>query len=181
MLAPRHSVPDDVCSRAVAGDRAAREAIVRALGPLVLGLCRRLAPHPDDAFQRVWERVFRALHRFDPNGPAKLSTWVATIAHRELVDQRRRRTRQGHVVQLHDAPSPAASVEADLVSHEQSTALQKAIDALPEPLRRIVVAHHVAGLPLATIALEEDLPVGTVKSRLHRARAELMMAMRRQT
>lgn len=177
MKAHRHAVPPDVFARALQGDRDARTELVRAVGPLVLGLCRRLSVSPDDCFQAVWERVFRSLHRFDPDGPARLSTWVATLAHRHLVDARRRRGRRGQVVPLRGVPSPEPDAERELMGAERKAALDRAVQRLPDDLKRVVVAHHVGGLPLAVIAEQEGLPVGTVKSRLHRARAMLVASV----
>ena len=53
-----------------------RRSLVEQLDPLVQSLCRRLAADPEDAAQGVWERVFGSISRFDPDGSAKLSTWV---------------------------------------------------------------------------------------------------------
>lgn len=179
MTGARHAVPDAVCAAAVAGDRAAREEIVRALGPRVLMLCRRLSPSADDSFQAVWERVFRSLHRFDPAGPASLATWVSTLAHRHLVDERRHRGRIGVTVELREVPGRGPSVEEELVSAERRAALEMAMADLPDPMRRLIVAHHLGGVALASIAEDEGLPVGTVKSRLHAARARMLDALRR--
>lgn len=173
----RAPVTDDTIARAVRGDRAAREAIVRGLGPLVLGLCRRLSPDPEDAFQAVWERVFRSLDRFDVDGPAKLSTWVATIAHRTLIDGRRVRSRRPNVVPFSAARDPQPDAESQIHGAERKQALERALTELPDELRRVVVSHHLGGLPLAVLAEQESVPVGTLKSRLHRARGLLAQAL----
>lgn len=170
-------ISDAVVERAVRGDPAAREALVRGLGPLVLGLCRRLSPDPDDAFQAVWERVFRSLPRFDPAGPAKLSTWVATIAHRSLIDARRTRSRKGQVVPFSSAPASDPSPEAQIHTAERKQALERALGTLPDDLKRVVVGHHLGGLSLPVLAEQEGVPVGTLKSRLHRARGLLAVEL----
>ena len=58
---------------------------------LTLYLGRKFYQDPDDAYQEVWEKVFRALPRFKPGKRARLSTWIGTITHRHLVDRHRRR------------------------------------------------------------------------------------------
>lgn len=180
-MQPRHAVPDEVCARAIAGDPEAREALVRALGPRVLAICRRMSSHPEDAFQAVWERVFTSLGRFDPEGPAKLGTWVSTVAHRHLVDEYRRRHRRGAVVSLAEVPSRSPTADQALLDAERQRALEAAIDQLPAHLRRLVVSHHIGGVPLADLAADEGVPLGTIKSRLHAARAQMLETLRRRT
>lgn len=149
-----------------------REGLVAEHGPLVWGLCRRLCPEPEDAYQEIWEKVFTAVHRFDPEGPATLRTWIVTIAHRHLVDRHRRRRVRGEVVELREIP---VVVDEDRLDAQRRTArLEAALQRLPEGHRRIVVLHHLEGLTLDQIAKDEDVAVGTVKSRLHRARARLL-------
>lgn len=164
--------PDDRAPRAARGDESARASIVAELGPRVWGLCRRLSSEPEDAYQDVWGKVFAALHRFDPSGPATLSTWVVTIAHRHLVDLHRRRQVRGEVVELGELPAPSAG---DAVEQAQRVErLELALGRLPEAHRRVVVLHHLHERPLDAIAAEEGVALGTIKSRLHRARARLL-------
>jgi len=141
-------------------------------GPLVWSLCRRLDPSPEDAYQEIWEKALGA--SFDPAGPARYSTWLSTLAHRHLVDRfRRRRVRAAEELvdepaDDHPQPDEALRLQTDLVR------LERALANLGEDHRRVVVLHHLHGLPLDTIAANEGLPVGTIKSRLHRARAQLV-------
>lgn len=135
-------------------------------GPLVWGLCRRLADEPEDAWQESWERVIRALPTWDPQGPAKLSTWIATITHRVIIDRLRRRRSRGEELEPDGLIAPARP--------EAALDLERALHRLPGPWRRVVVLHHVAGLSLEEIAATEGVAVGTIKSRLHRARGALV-------
>lgn len=149
-----------------------REALVALHGPFVWGLCRRLCPEPEDAYQETWEKVFAAIHRFDPAGPASLRTWIGTIAHRHLVDRHRRRRVRGEVVELGDIPVGADDEGPDV--RRRAARLEAALQRLPEAHRRVVVLHHLEGHDLERIAEGEAIAVGTVKSRLHRARARLL-------
>lgn len=159
---------DAILSRAITGDPAARRAFVELLTPLVWSICRRMDPDPEDACQEIWEKVLRALPGFDPAGPASVSTWVATIANRHLVDRHRRRTVRGVQVQPEELGTGG--------THRPEVArLERALADLPEPYRRVVLLHHVHGVGLDEIAAEEGVPVGTIKSRLHRARARLVL------
>ncbi|MEM6931039.1 MAG: sigma-70 family RNA polymerase sigma factor [Myxococcota bacterium] len=152
-----------------------RAQLVRDHGPGIYTICRRLTPDPDDAYQAVWARVFASLGRFDPEGAASLRTWLFTIAHRVLVDRHRRRA----VRDRHAAAEPfeeiavSPTVEHQLAERRRRARLDAALARLPDALRRVIVLHHLVGQPLAHIAEAEGVPVGTVKSRLHRGRAEL--------
>lgn len=175
--AHRSPVTDDVVARAVAGDDAARTELVRRHGPAVWGLARRMCPEPDDAYQEVWSRTFRALPEFDPDGPASFRHWLLTLTHRHLIDRHRRRTVRGVVLPLTDQTSELADPEHRAVVNQRFAHLEQALARLPEPHRRVILLHHLHGMPLADIATEEGVAVGTVKSRLHRARATLVAWM----
>ena len=126
--AARPEAPTQV-ELARAGDPAARRALVEELGPLVLGMCRRATADPDDAFQGVCERIFHALPRFDPHGSAKLSTWVATIAHRHLIDLSRRGRTRAQVLTLPRTAPPGP--ETELLHKDEAAQLDRAIGSLP--------------------------------------------------
>ena len=162
---------------AVRGDPAARRALVERYGPLIYGLCRRLDPDPEDCYQEIWEKLLRALHRFDPDGPASFKTWAATVAHRHLVDRHRRRKVRGAALTLGGRRGEPASGQPGALEAvevlERREALERALARLPEAQRRAVVLHHIGGLSLERIARQEGVPEGTVKSRLHRGRARL--------
>jgi len=142
---------------------------------MVYGLCRRLDPDPEDAYQEVWEKVFRALPDFDEAGPASIRTWLAVVTHRHLVDRHRRRGARGQLVALdgHEPDDPSPSAEARVDARRRRDRLEAAVARLPEGQRRVVVLHHLAELPLEEIAAAEGVAVGTVKSRLHRGRGRL--------
>ncbi len=140
-------------------------------------LCRRLDPEPDDAWQSSWEKVLRALPGYDPAGAASLRTWVTTIVHRHLVDRHRRRRVRGETVEPDDLVDPEPSAPVRLAGARDQRSLEGALLKLPEAMRRVVVLHHLYDRPLDEIAAEEGIPLGTVKSRLHRGRAALAEAL----
>jgi RNA polymerase sigma-70 factor (ECF subfamily) len=170
---------DPELSAAIHGDRNARETLVVAHGPRVFGMCRRLDPEPDDAYQEVWTKIFRGLARFDPSGSAPLAAWIATVTRRHLIDRHRRRGARGEVVELHELPtqdptSIRLAERAQLRDH-----LETALQALPIEQRMVVVQHHLFDCDLATLAADTGVAVGTLKSRLHRGRARLAKLLRR--
>jgi RNA polymerase sigma-70 factor (ECF subfamily) len=162
----------DLIPLAAAGDREARAVLVRTHGPSVWGLCRRLCPEPEDAYQEVWEKVLGALARFDPSGPATLRTWILAVTHRHLVDLHRRRRVRGDVVALPEL-AVVTDVDEPIDRQRRVQRVETALSCLPEGHRRVILLHHLHGLPLDQIAEAEGVALGTVKSRLHRGRARL--------
>ncbi len=167
-----------------AGDPAAWQALVAQAGPGIYALCRRLDPDPEDAYQAVWERICQSLDRHDPDRGA-FGPWARTVARRQLIDRHRRaQARGGLAGRLGPAPPEAPPIEAvadggptaeqRLVRHHRQQRLEGAVQRLPPGQRRVVVLHHIEGLELAELARLEGVPLGTIKSRLHRARARLL-------
>lgn len=146
--------------------------LIRAHGPALWSLCRRLCPEPEDAYQEIWEKALGAIERFDPSGPATIRGWLLTIAHRHLIDRHRRRSVRGVVVPLPDL-SVAPDAEEALDRAQRQARLEAALARLPEPQRRVVVLHHLHGRSLEQLAAAEGVALGTIKSRLHRGRARL--------
>lgn len=153
------------------------DALVAELGPLVWSLCRRLDPDPEDAAQEVWEKVLTALHRWDPAGDKPIAAWVTTITHRHLVDRHRRRLVRGPTLEALDQPAGSPSPERIVAGRQLTLRLEAALPLLPAEHRRVIVLHHLHGVGLDEIAAAEEVAVGTIKSRLHRARARLMDAL----
>jgi RNA polymerase sigma-70 factor, ECF subfamily len=154
--------------------------LLAAHGGLVYGMCRRLAVDPDDCYQEIWLKVLRALPSFDPAGPAPLRGFVATIARRHLVDQHRRQVVRDKVALavVRDVEKPASADEA-LDRIRDRTRLESALRDLPTDQRHVVVQHHIHGVSLDELAADEGVPLGTIKSRLHRGRARLAERLRR--
>ncbi|MEO0604328.1 MAG: RNA polymerase sigma factor [Myxococcota bacterium] len=144
-------------------------------GDRLYGLCVRLDPDPDDAYGAVCEQLLRASSRFDPER-GSFRSWSMTVAHRVLVDRFRKR-RPTEPLSGRE-PSGAAPVEDVVVARRRAERLDQALHRLDPDHRRVVVLHHLHGVPLATIAETEGVAVGTVKSRLHRGRGHLAVLMR---
>jgi len=164
--------PQPHVAAALRGDAGAWQALLREHGPRVWSLCRRLTREPEDAYQEVWLKVHRNLSRYDPTR-AGFATWVTAITHRHLVDRHRRQRVRGEVLELPDLADPGPWPDEQVRTQARRRTLEQALRRLPEPQRRVVVLHHLYGEPLETIAEREGVAKGTVKSRLHRARARL--------
>jgi RNA polymerase sigma-70 factor (ECF subfamily) len=160
--------------RAQRGDeRAWRDLIDRYQTPVHALVWRLLAGRArhrtEDLVQETFVRVLRALSTFDPGGPATLSTWILTIATRLVLNELRRPEMQAID---HDPP---ALDRADLTAERRrlAAAIADGVAKLPEAQRAVLVLREYHDLDYAEIADALELDVGTVKSRLSRARAAM--------
>lgn len=170
-------------ARLRAGDPKAFEELVATYQHLVFGVAVRMlgnAAEAEEIAQEAFLRAHRALADF--RGDAKLSTWLYAIASRlcltRLASGERRMSRQGEETLMRLASTdgdPAAAVERS----EVEAALHRAIAELPEDRRIVVVLRDLEGLSYEEIAQTLELELGTVRSRLHRARMDLKDKMER--
>jgi RNA polymerase sigma-70 factor (ECF subfamily) len=166
-----------------AGDAPAFEELVMTYQHRVFGVALRMLGNraeAEEVAQEAFVRAHRALGEF--RGDAKLSTWLYAITSRlclnRLASAERRLVRQGEdvLLRLSDAgPRPDAALER----RELETALGRAIAELPEDRRIVVVLRDLEGLSYEEIAEVLELELGTVRSRLHRARADLKEKLER--
>ncbi len=172
----------DLEERLRRGDPRAFEDLVIAHQHRVFGVALRMLRNRSEAeeiAQEVFLRVHRAVEDF--RGEAKLSTWLYAITSRlclnRLASGERRMAREGEesLERLRGDADPAAHVERV----ELEAALQRAITELPEERRIVVVLRDFEGLSYDEIAAALDLPLGTVRSRLHRARTDLKEKLER--
>ena len=133
-----------------------------------------------DATQEIFLRVWRGLAGF--RGEAKLSTWVFQIAWNYLRLHRRRTGRGLQVVSplnddgqrmLEQTPDPRPDPERRVTSSDMLQRVSEAIDRLPEQARIVLWLRDGEGRSYEEIANVLDVPVGTVRSRLSRARQAL--------
>jgi RNA polymerase sigma-70 factor (ECF subfamily) len=159
------------------GEALAFEEMVRAYQHRVFGVALRMlgnAAEAEEVAQEAFLRAHRALLEF--RGDSKLSTWLYAITSRlcltRLGSSEHSMIRQGEdtVMRLpHDADGPDIVLEQT----ELEAALHRAIAELPDDRRIVVVLRDLEGLSYEEIAEALDLPTGTVRSRLHRARLDL--------
>jgi len=174
----------DLVRRCLSGDqRACRDLVRRYERPVFSVLMRvlRRAEDAEDLVQETFIRVFRALDRYDTERP--FAAWIFTIASRLAIDHLRRR-RVKTVSLTVSEPGSTEERELDVVdpglrpdevtSHaEEEGRAASLIDSLPEHYRIVVLLRHQQDLSYEEIAEALQLPLGTVKARIHRARALL--------
>lgn len=161
-------------------DSACRQLVERYQRPVFALLYRMLgakrADRVEDLAQDTFLAVFRQLGGFATLGPARLSTWILTIATRRALDELRKRTSEtdqampGDLVAAERADDRARGVEiADRVA--------RAVMALPPEHRAVFLLRQYHDLEYADIARALDIDIGTVKSRLSRGRGALRAAL----
>lgn len=173
----RRELDDATRVRAIAGDDAAARALVELYQARVFALLSRLLAGRgratvEDLAQDTFLAVFRGLGGFDPRGPARLSTWILTIAARRAIDE----LRKARPALLPDPGRTRASEDrADARSRrrELAQAIERALAALSPELRAAFVLREYHDLDYVEIARALDIELGTVRSRLSRARGEL--------
>lgn len=165
-----------------------REQFKRDAIPLIDFLYRfalRLAgdeAQAEDLVQDTMLKAFRAWHQFKPGSNAK--AWLATILRNTFINERRRGTRQvsglgedliERLQSAHglESPDPETLFFHDFVDDE----VLAAIDALPDEFKEALVLSDVEGLPYNEIARITRSPLGTVKSRIFRARQILQQKL----
>jgi RNA polymerase sigma-70 factor (ECF subfamily) len=154
------------------GDRTALSRFVRASQADVWRLCAHLSDRQeaDDLTQEVYERALRSLSSY--RGESSARTWLLSIAHRTCVDHvrsaQRRRLLLGRLraqPSRHDVPSIVGEVDLDVL-----------VRALDDDRRAAFVLTQVLGLAYAEAAAVLGVPIGTIRSRVARARADLVAA-----
>ena len=121
----------------------------------------------EDLAQETFLRAFRALDRFDPDGPAAFSTWLLKIASRLAINELARKRPK---LAPADALDAASTPESEHRRQRIGRAIATAVGELPPPFRAAFLLREYHGLEYAEIAEMLDLELGTVKSRLSRAR-----------
>ncbi len=161
------------------GDTAACRALVLRHQCLVFAiLSRLLAPagrldRLEDLAQETFLRVFRSLDRFSAAGPARLSTWIGTIASRVAIDELRRpRPQRSESPAAADALAVAQSTE-DARLRRLRRCLNEALASLAPEARALFVLRAYEGWSHRELAEAFGVPPGTIKSRLGRTRAKL--------
>ena len=176
---------DPAClARARRGDPEAFRAVYQHCADPVYRFLARMLGNPaaaEDALQETFLRVLRALPGFDPDGQASLTTWVLTIARRVALNGERasqrahRRERDAMAFQSEAAPPIGADDGGEL-----RRALEAAVADLPPDQRSVFVLREGHALSYDEIAVIEQVDLGTVKSRLYRARMTLQARLRQQ-
>ena len=175
---------EQLVRKAQSGDDSAFEQLLLQHQKNVYNLCLRLLQNPDDAQDAAQESFLRAWRNLDQyHFDAAFSTWLYRLTRNLCLDELRKKKRrpqtslsvqdeEGEERELEIA-DPAPVPEEALLQKEQQRAVALAMEQLPPEQREILQLRVVQELPYEQIAEILGLPVGTVKSRLARARIQL--------
>jgi RNA polymerase sigma-70 factor (ECF subfamily) len=156
------------------------EEIARTYGRFLYTVAYRLTGNADDARDVVQETLLRVRAGLRTYRPGSMEGWLSRIATNVFLDEMRRRKRRP-VDRLPEEPDRVvpASMSADeaLASATISEDIQAALIRLPDDFRAAVVLSDVVGLSYAEIGETLDVPIGTVRSRIHRGRSMLRTAL----
>ncbi|MEJ3958972.1 sigma-70 family RNA polymerase sigma factor [Brachymonas sp. G13] len=173
---------DDCIARAQCGDAAAFAELVRRFQERVYRFLLRLTRTREDAqdlTQETFMHAYEALPRWRPD--AQFSTWLLRIARNQAYDMLRRSQRVDfvalepeHAAQLVDTgPTPDVALQGT----QQLQLLDAALGRLPADQREVLLLREIEQLSYDEIAQVLDVPLGTIKSRIARARLALAAAM----
>lgn len=167
----------------LAGRTAAFEELVRRHEGRVYAVCLRMLGREEDArdaAQDTFLQVLRKLSQF--RGDAAFGTWLHRIAVNACYDQLRKKARQPVLhLAIDEDRGPEPELGPPVLDHADGVVggidVQRALLEVPVDFRVVLVLHDVRDLGYDEIATILDVPVGTVKSRLHRGRIALGKAM----
>lgn len=166
------------------GDQNAYADIVDLYKDKIYRLCYRMLGNrheAEDIAQEAFIRAYVNIHTYNPN--MKFSSWLYRIATNLAIDKIRKKKPDAYLdeeisgtdglTMYSQLSSNEASPEETLESMELQETVQKAIEKLPEKYRSVIVLKYIEDLSLQEISEILDLPLGTVKTRIHRGREAL--------
>jgi len=172
---------EELVTRFLAGDAGAFTDLVTRHERRVYGLCLRILGNREDAADATQDALLMVVRKLDQfRGDAAFTTWLHRVTVNVCYDHLRRAQRRPVLRRIdEDQPEPEAGPplpdHADDVSLAQDVTVALAL--VPEDFRVALVLADVQDLPYEEIARVLDVPVGTVKSRVHRGRVALARAM----
>jgi RNA polymerase sigma-70 factor (ECF subfamily) len=158
-------------------DADAFEQILFRYERLIYHICRRYFNNPEDAMDAGQEaalRVFKGLFGVTLKEDGSLKSWICTVTANACLDiVRKRRVETEELTATVSAQATVASAEENAAARERVREITAAIAKLPDDQKIILILRDLQGLSYEELAASLALSVGTVKSRLSRARAAL--------
>jgi RNA polymerase sigma-70 factor (ECF subfamily) len=174
-----HAVNErELVERCRSGDEGAFQELIERYKDLVFALIARTVQdrsRAEDLAQEVFLRIHRGLPYF--RGEARLSTWIYRIVANVCVQEQTRPLARTPTLSLDDEKTSArvtpAAADRQFGDLELRDRLEKAIARLPSNYRLLIAAHYLDGVQYEDLAEALDLPLGTVKTQLYRAKQQL--------
>jgi len=174
----------DLVARCRKGDDDAWRELVDRFGPKVYAIAYHFTLKREDAeelSQEIFLKLFENLHRYDGGFP--LVAWVLSVSRNLCIDRYRRKKREKSFRFVSDDAVTALLKSEDdpagmALKKERTQLLFSALSEIPEDLAEILILRDLNGMAYDEIGTALELPEGTVKSRLFRARAEVARRIR---
>jgi len=174
----------DLVARCREGNDDAWRELVDRFGPKVYAISYHFTMKREDAeelSQEIFLKLFENLHRYDGGFP--LVAWILSVSRNLCIDRYRRRKREKSFRFVSDEAVTALLKSEDdpssmALKKERTQLLFSALSEIPEDLAEILILRDLNGLAYDEIGKALELPDGTVKSRLFRARAEVARKIR---
>ena len=178
----------ELIARARSGDERAFRTLLGKYERAVYSICLRMVRDREEASdlsQESFIKVFNMLERYNPS--YAFSSWLFKITSNLCIDYLRKRRietyamddpidgEKGEIQRQYEAPD--LDPEQEMLKKEKMTRLDDAINALPEHYRIMLVLRHQEHLSYEEIASTLEIPLGTVKARIHRAREMLKSSL----
>jgi RNA polymerase sigma-70 factor (ECF subfamily) len=164
-----------ILARCRAGDTRAFALLVERYRDRAYGLALRLVRSPSDAeevAQDAFVRAWRSLADF--RGESSFGTWLYRIVWRRALDRAAvLRTRKGRETAIEDLPEVTRTASVDAAAGEGASDWERITEPLSEPQRAVITLFYYEDMALKDVARALDMPEGTVKTHLSRARAAL--------
>ncbi len=169
----------------IGGDQTAFEALVLLFDKKIYNYCLRMTNNADDAedlTQEVFIKVYKSLGSFRKD--SKFSTWIYRIAYNTCVDNHRKK--KFKLLSLYrgeskeneiDIPAPGPAPEEKIISNERYNLIKECIAQLRPKYKSVIILRDIQNYSYQEIADILDIPMGTVKSNISRARGLLREAL----
>jgi RNA polymerase sigma-70 factor (ECF subfamily) len=169
----------ELIDRCLAHDEAAWEQIIARYKRKVFGIAYKFTgrfEEAEDLTQEVFFKVYKALQSYKKE--QDFSWWLVSISRNACIDyyrsvKRERKILSGDVTDLKNFKFQGLTPQGNIEAAERSRSLRRSLGELPEDLRHVLILRDLQGLSYKEIADQLNLAEGTVKSRIHRGRAEL--------
>jgi RNA polymerase sigma-70 factor (ECF subfamily) len=169
----------ELIERCLKREDAAWEEILRRYKRKVFGIAYKFTgrfEEAEDLTQEVFLKVYKALDTYKKE--QDFSWWLVSISRNACIDyyrsvKRERKIISGNLEKLKEFRFEGLSPQGNLEAAERSRVLRRSLSELPEDLRHVLILRDLKGLSYKEIADQLGLVEGTVKSRIHRGRAEL--------
>lgn len=171
----------DAIKRVLEGDNSAYEFLQKKYKNLIYSLVKKMIKNDsdvEDLVQETFIKAYKALDKFKFN--YSFSAWIYRIASNNTIDFLRKRRFDTFSIDkpignaedenYFEIEDNSYSPDSELINQQKSDIISAAIDTLPENYREIILLRHEEELDYKTIAEQLDLPLGTVKAHLFRAR-----------